>query len=54
MKKLKKLELQFVLKPLSGRILENECDMKDAAGYKVTHNLTHPGMCILMDEVGVT
>jgi len=27
-------------------------DESDALGYKVTHNLIHPDMCIIGDEVG--
>ena len=30
----------------------NPCLEKDAFGCKVTHNLTHPEMCVVMDEVG--
>lgn len=28
----------------------NPCLEKDAFGCKVTHNLTHPEMCVVMDE----
>ena len=30
----------------------NICTEEDSFGYKVTHALTHPEMCIVMDEVG--
>ena len=30
----------------------NPCLEKDVFGCKVTHNLTHPEMCVVMDEVG--
>ena len=29
-----------------------ECLEADVYGYKVTHNLTHPEMCVVMDAVG--
>ena len=29
-----------------------EVPEEDAIGYNVTHNLKHPEMCIMMDEVG--
>ena len=30
----------------------NSCLEKDAFGCKFNHNLIHPEMCIIMDEVG--
>ena len=29
-----------------------ECDEKNAFGCKVTHRVTHPEKCLVMDEVG--
>ena len=30
----------------------NICDKKDALGCKVTHDLIHPDMCVVGDELG--
>ena len=30
----------------------NVCDQKNAAGCRVAHDLAHPDMCIIIDEVG--
>ena len=30
----------------------DRCGEAEAVGYKVTHDLTHPEMCVVMDEVG--
>ena len=28
------------------------CEPETAMGYKVTHEITHPEMCVVMDEIG--
>ena len=30
----------------------NVCDAKNVTGCRITHDLTHTGICIVMDEVG--
>ena len=31
---------------------KDNCDKDTAFGYKATHNLTHPEMCVVVDKVG--
>lgn len=38
-------------KPMLQDFDDNPCLIKDALGCKITHNLTHPEMHIIMDEI---